>query len=44
MVPALRLVTMKSSNDSENASSAAPRIPGNTNGKVTLQNVCDGVA
>ena len=44
VVPALRLVTMKSSKDSEKASRAAPRMPGKTNGKVTLQKVWDGVA
>ena len=35
---------MKSSKDSENDSSAAPRMPGKTSGKVTRQNVCDSVA
>ncbi len=44
VVPALRLVTMKSSNESEKLSSAAPRMPGKTNGKVTRQKVCCGVA
>ena len=44
VVPAFRLVMMKSSNDSENASSAAPRMPGKTSGKVTFQKVCCGVA
>ncbi len=44
VVPALRLVMMKSSKDSEKLSSAAPRMPGKTSGKVTRQNVCAGVA
>ena len=35
---------MKSSNDSEKLSSAAPRMPGKTSGKVTRRNVCDSVA
>ena len=44
VVPALRLVMMKSSKDSEKLSSAAARMPGNTSGKVTRQNVCDALA
>ena len=43
VLPALRLVMMKSSNDSEKLSSAAPRMPGKTSGKVTRQNVWLGV-
>ena len=35
---------MKSSNDSEKLSSAAPRMPGKTSGNVTRQKVCCGVA
>ncbi len=35
---------MKSSNDSEKLSSAAPTMPGSTSGNVTRQNVCDSVA
>ncbi len=44
VLPELRLVMMKSSNDSENASSAAPRMPGNTSGNVIRQNVCHSLA
>ena len=35
---------MKSSNDSEKLSSAAARMPGNTSGNVTRQNVCHSLA
>ena len=35
---------MKSSKDSEKPSSAARRMPGNTSGKVTRQNVCHSLA
>ena len=34
-IPELKLVIMKSSKESEKASSAAPAIPGITNGSVT---------
>ena len=34
-IPELKLVIMKSSNESENAKSAAPAIPGITSGSVT---------
>ena len=44
VLPALRLVMMKSSKDSENDSSAAPRMPGNTSGNVIRRKVCDSVA
>jgi len=39
VLPALRLVMMKSSKESEKLSSAAPRMPGKTSGKVTRQKV-----
>ena len=44
VLPWLKLVTMKSSNDSEKLSSAAARMPGSTSGKVTRQKVWAGVA
>ena len=34
-IPELKLVMMKSSNERENARSAAPAIPGITSGRVT---------
>ena len=36
--PAVKFVTMKSSNESENDSRAAARMPGKTSGKLTRQN------
>lgn len=44
MVPELKLVMMKSSNESENASKAAAAIPGRTNGKVTRRKVSYSLA
>ena len=43
-LPALKFVMMKSSNDSENASSAAATMPGSTSGKVIRQKVCHSLA
>lgn len=43
-VPELKLVIIKSSKDNENESKAAAAIPGATNGKVTLLNVCHSFA
>ncbi len=37
--PLVKLVITKSSNDSENARSAAATMPGNTSGNVTFQKV-----
>ncbi len=42
VLPAFRLVMMKSSNDSEKLSIAAAAIPGSTSGKVTRQKVWFG--
>ena len=44
VLPWLKFVTMKSSNDSEKLSSAAAMMPGNTSGKVIRQNVCHSLA
>ncbi len=44
VLPWLKFVTMKSSNESENASSAAARMPGNTSGKVIRQKACHSLA
>src|SRR3954451_4706306 len=43
-VPAVKLVMMKSSIDSENASSAPARMPGRMSGNVTFQKVAHGEA
>ena len=42
--PELKFVMMKSSNDSEKASSAPATMPGRTSGNVTFQNVVDSLA
>src|SRR5690606_2901108 len=44
LVPELKLVMMKSSNDSDNDNSAAAAMPGSTSGRVTLRNVAHSVA
>ncbi len=43
-VPELKLVMMKSSKDNENASNAAPAIPGITSGNVTRRKVSNSFA
>ena len=43
-LPELKLVTMKSSKDSENDSSAAATMPGTTSGSVTRRKVCGSFA
>ena len=42
--PELKLVMMKSSNDSENASSAPAAMPGATSGSVIRRKVCHSLA
>ena len=44
VLPWLKFVTMKSSNDSEKLSSAAARMPGKTSGNVIRQNACHSMA